>query len=124
MPVSAELALFGAGVATLIVYFTLFFRTMNSLPEADRGRFVAENPSQVSWISVLPVVAIFFVGGFALRLSLSVLYFAWTAWASNRHYARLRQQGLDSGFVRRLRRLDVLSGVGVLFLIGGSLAGA
>jgi len=108
----------------LIVYFTLFVKTMNSLAKAERSRLVAENSSQRSWLSVLPVVAIFFVGGLYFRLSLAVLYCAWAAWASHRQYARLLQQGFDPGLVSRLRRLDILSGIGVILLIGGAIASA
>lgn len=124
MQVSAELGLSCVGVGILIVYFTLFIKTMNSLTDGERGRLVAESPSQFSWLSVLLVVAIFFVGGLYFRLSLAVLYCAWTAWASNRQYARWLQQGFDPQFVARLRRLDILSGIGVILLIGGAIASA
>ncbi len=122
MPISIELALYLLGAAVCAAYFTLFVRTLQSLPDDERARWVAGGPSRLSWLSVLPLVAVFFVEGFYPRLSLAALSLAWTCWASRRQYTRWLEQGFDPGFVARLRRVDVLSLIGVLLVFGGAIA--
>lgn len=108
-------------VPLFLVYFFLFQRTIASLDEAERRRFIKDGalPRWRQVLALAPVAIAVLVDDVSVR-SFAMLWLVLQLFFDTKeHHRRVAAAGFTSSFINRLTRNSILGGAATLVLLSG-----
>ncbi len=101
----------------LAAYFYQFFKTIMSIDEAERKRYI-ESGSKWNFVVVIPfVVAILYFKDVSTLLAIALIWILFLAVGEYWHQKKLKALEFNPAIQRRLLRLSYLCGIAVVMVL-------